>query len=51
MTLWRLMLLGVAGSVISGCLRNAVHPVTEGHELIPDSRHAIVVMGVGLEVP
>lgn len=51
MTFWRLMLLAAACACISGCLRNAVHPVTGDRELIPDSRHAIVVIGVGLEAP
>ncbi len=35
---------------IPGCLLNSVHPITTAPRTKPDSAHAIVVIGVGLEV-
>jgi hypothetical protein len=45
----RLMALLVACAIVPGCLQNAVHPVTEAQRMNPDSGHAIVVIGVGLD--
>jgi len=39
----------VACAVISGCLLNAVHPLTLAPRQTPDSAHAIVVIGLGLD--
>lgn len=36
---------------ISGCLLNAVHPIKRALPEKPDANHAIVVIGVGLDVP
>jgi hypothetical protein len=45
----RLIGIVVACLSISGCLQNAVHSVTEARQMNPDSAHAIVVIGVGLD--
>jgi hypothetical protein len=37
-------------TVIPGCLLNSVHPTTTALRTKPDSAHAIVVIGVGLDV-
>jgi hypothetical protein len=36
---------------ISGCLLNSVHPIKHAHSEKPDATHAIVVIGIGLDVP
>jgi hypothetical protein len=41
----------LACAITSGCLQNAVHPVTKAGRMNPDSGHAIVVVGVGVETP
>jgi hypothetical protein len=40
----------IACAVIPGCLLNSVHPITTAPRTKPDSAHAIVVIGVGLDV-
>jgi hypothetical protein len=47
----RIALPLIACAVVSGCLLNAVHPITYDHPQTPDSNHSIVVIGVGLDVP
>jgi hypothetical protein len=44
---WIALLLVCA--VIPGCLLNSVHPITTAPRTKPDSAHAIVVIGVGLD--
>jgi hypothetical protein len=45
----RLMGIVVACLTLPGCLQNAVHSVTEARQMSPDSAHAIVVIGIGLD--
>jgi hypothetical protein len=45
----RLVGLVVACLTIPGCLQNAVHSVTEARQINPDSAHAVVVIGIGLD--
>jgi hypothetical protein len=47
--LHRLALL-IACAAIPGCLSNSVHPITTAPRTKPDSAHAIVVVGVGIDV-
>jgi len=39
----------IACAFITGCLLNSVHPITTAPQTKPDSAHAIIVIGVGLE--
>src|SRR5450432_2895203 len=45
---WMAMLTTCA--VIPGCMLNSVHPITTAPRTKPDSAHAIVVIGLGLDV-
>jgi hypothetical protein len=47
--LLRLMAVVVVCVSVPGCLHNSVQPVTETRRAHPDSAHALVVVGVGLE--
>lgn len=47
----RIALPLIACAVVSGCLLNAVHPITHDHPQTPDSNHSIVVIGIGLDAP
>lgn len=38
-------------ATIPACLLNSVHSITKARWTKPDSTHAIVVIGVGLDVP
>ena len=40
----------VTCAIVPGCLLNSVHPITNAPQSKPDSAHAIVVIGVGLDV-
>jgi hypothetical protein len=40
----------VACAVIPGCVLNSVHPITTAPRTKPDAAHAIVVIGIGLDV-
>ena len=40
----------VTCELIPGCLLNSVHPIIKAPQTKPDSAHAIVVIGVGLDV-
>ena len=40
----------LASMVIPGCLLNSVHPITRAPRTKPDAAHAIVVIGIGLDV-
>ena len=42
--------LVIAFTLIPGCLVNSVYPITTVQRMKPDSAHAIVVIGVGLDV-
>jgi hypothetical protein len=44
------MALIITCAVIPGCLLNSVHPITTAPRTKPDSAHAVVVIGVGLDV-
>ncbi len=44
------MALLVVCGVISGCLINSVHSITRAPQTKPDGAHAIVVIGMGLDV-
>jgi hypothetical protein len=46
--LWMALLSTCA--IIPGCLLNSVHPISAAPRAKPDSAHAIVVIGVGLDV-
>jgi hypothetical protein len=45
---WTALLITCA--VIPGCLLNSVHQITTAPRTKPDSAHAIIVIGVGLDV-
>jgi hypothetical protein len=45
------MALLMTCAIIPGCLLNSVHLITTAPRTKPDSGHAIVVIGFGLEVP
>jgi hypothetical protein len=47
----KILLLFITCAFISGCLLNAVQPINRPIRGNPDSRHAVVVIGVGLDVP
>jgi hypothetical protein len=44
------MALLITCVIIPGCLLNSVHPITAAPRTKPDSAHAIVVIGLGLDV-
>lgn len=44
------MALLITCALVPGCLLNSVHPITTEPRSIPDSDHAIVVIGIGLDV-
>jgi hypothetical protein len=45
------MALIITSVVIPGCMLNSVHPIITAPRTKPDSARAIVVIGVGLDVP
>jgi hypothetical protein len=44
------MALLITCALVSGCLLNSVRPITTAPRSRPDSTHAIVVIGIGLDV-